>query len=132
MWDELRDRIVDCLTAHDTAVLCAVGSDEPGGAVVRYWNQGLTIGCLLPRWIDIAFYIEERPQVLLLIGLSEGHWLHYQGFAQIVTDPECALLRGTLPLAYTDSQIVVQITPRRIDLLRDASSWATRETLELP
>jgi hypothetical protein len=132
MWDELPDRIASLLTKSSLGVLCAMGRDKPSGAVVRYRSQGLDLTSLLPRWADVAFYIEERPQVLLLIALSEGCWLHYQGLAQVRAMPDWAeLLPEGPPITSADRYMVVEITPRRIDLLDVSRAWGSRETLEL-
>lgn len=132
MWDELRDRISQLLASGHIGVVCAQGVDGPCGTVVRYWSNKLTIACLLPYWSDVLFAVEERPQVLLLMQFSSGYWVQYQGLAQLVAPPDYqGLLPDDVPISSIDRCVVAYITPKRIDLLHEASLWSVQETLEI-
>ena len=132
MWDELRDRITQLLMNERTGVLCALGTDEPSGIAVRYRSEGLELACLLPDWTDVAYAIEVRPQVVLLISLREGVWVRVHGLARLVTLPDwTGLLPDGHSITSADRYVVAHILPRRIDLLDEMHAWGVRETLEL-
>ncbi|NUM43334.1 MAG: hypothetical protein HUU38_01400 [Anaerolineales bacterium] len=140
MLNRLRERLTDLL-AHQN--VCIFSANEPGGASgggvwavpVRYHSHGLAVDCLVPRWADASFYLEQNPQVLLIIRSSDGvplRWLQYRGRAHILPAPDWPEL-----LPKEDAQtppetryLAVRIQPTRIDLIDEAKGWGVLESLE--
>lgn len=84
MLDELRDRFIGYLRAHQTGVLCLVAERRVWATRVRYAVQSdLTIDCLLPAaWSDAAFYLASAIPATLVVCLhGEGSltWLQIHG-----------------------------------------------------
>jgi hypothetical protein len=110
---------------------------------VRYRNVGLEVDCLLPRWADVAYYIEQDPHVLLVIldspptgGGEPGgglRWLQYRGTAQPISSPDWDRLlpEGTPRVRPEERYVAIRITPERIDLIDESYGWGARETLDL-
>lgn len=106
---------------------------------VRYRAEEMEVDCVVPRWADVAYYLEENPQVLLVIlpsaSLSaEGplRWIEFRGTARELPAPNWVglLPDGTPSLLAGDLYYVVRITPERIDLVDESQGWGARETLE--
>jgi hypothetical protein len=101
----------------------------------------------------VTFYLEQDPRVVLVVQdatiLGETldpiqdrrdwatpalRWLQIRGTARRVERPNWAglLLEGapasTLP---QELYLVVQVVPKRIDLLDESRGWGVRETLDL-
>lgn len=111
---------------------------------VRYRNHGLEVDCLVPRWADVAYYLEQDPRVFLVILDIQANgpspvsgqalrWLEYRGTAQVVSSPDWAglLPEGTSTVRPDDLYLVIHVTPERIDLHDESRGWGARETLEL-
>jgi hypothetical protein len=102
---------------------------------VRYRNHGLEVDCLVPRWTDVAYHLEQDPHVLLIVQgchASSLRWLQVQGTAQPVAAPDWAeLLPGRTSTAPPDELYrVIRVTSERVDLFDESKGWGARETLE--
>ncbi|MFQ5858012.1 MAG: hypothetical protein ACE5LU_20605 [Anaerolineae bacterium] len=166
--DELRDRMAAYLSHHRVCVISTTGAaacpepfDELRTALVegdvwaipvRYRSRGLEVECLVPRWADVAYHLEQDPgacpercpepvegpsrRVLLVVQACYAaglRWLQVQGIARPVVAPDW---RGLLPgwssaVPPDDVYLVVHVTPRRIDLFDESLDRGMRETLEI-
>lgn len=96
-------------------------------------NDGLAVDCLIPRWADAAFYLEQNPQVLLIFQDPDGAhlcWLQYRGRAEILSTPNWAEL---LPQAEPHPEtryLAVRVQPRRLDVIDESQGWGVLESLE--
>ena len=136
MLDKLRDRIAAYLSAHRVCILSTAGPEGARAMPVRYHSVGLEIDCLLPRWADVAYHLEQDPRVVLVVrddSASPLRWLRCLGTAQPVTQPdwETLLPAGTHTSTPNELYLIVRITPQRIDLLDESRGWGARETLDL-
>ncbi len=103
---------------------------------VYYRSVGLEIACLLPRWADVAYHLEQDPRVALVVqddSVPPLRWLRCLGTAQPVEQPDWDTLlpAGTHTLTPDELYLVVRVTPRRVDLLDETRGWGARETLEM-
>ncbi len=123
MQDRLRDQMSHYLAQNQAATLCASSTAGIGSTLVYYRSNGLTLECRVPRWSDALYYLEQQPQVALVIALGDQdqglRWLHYQGRAEL------ALAMGTDHLYQP-----VRIVPYRIDLIDEQQGPGIRATLE--
>ena len=136
MLDELRQRISQTLVAHQVCVIGACGwNDRPWMLPAAYRSRGLEIECLLPRWAELIFHLDEDPEVLLVIRESQAEtsrWLEYRGRADIQEVPDwtewgLSLEERNQP---QNRYAVLHITPERIDLIDESRGWGYRETLD--
>jgi len=133
--DKLRDQIAAYLAHHDVCVLSTAGLQGAWAMPVRYRNHGLEVDCLVPRWTDVAYHLEQDPHVLLIVQgchASSLRWLQVQGTAQPVAAPDWAeLLPGRTSTAPPDELYrVIRVTSERVDLFDESKGWGARETLE--
>lgn len=136
MLDKLRDRIAAYLAQHQICVISAAGPDGARAMPARYRSRGLEVDCLLPRWADVAYYLEQDGRVALVVqdtGAQGLRWLRCLGAAHLVKQPDWdALLPAGVNIPTPDElYLVVRVTPRRIDLLDESRGWGARETLDL-
>lgn len=135
MLHELRERMIAHLSAHRTCVLAATTREGASTIAVRYRNLRLEVECLLPRWSDLTYYVEQDQRVSLVIcAASQGplRWLQLQGTACFVEAP---VWDGLLPLATyaarpDDLYQVLRVTPQRLELVDESQGWGARETLD--
>jgi hypothetical protein len=136
MQDQLRERIITFLSQNRVGVLSATGSGGIWTIPVRYRNQGLAVECLVPRWADVSYHLEQNSQVALVIVVAnKDHnlcWLHYQGLARVtITSHWTGLLPSQIPPALaSDLYHLVSLTPQRLDLIDEKRGWGIRDTLE--
>jgi hypothetical protein len=143
MLDELRDQIASYLAHHRVCIISTAGAQGAWAMPVRYHSRGLEVDCLVPRWADVAYHLEQDPRacpehsrrVMLVIPAANGNglrWLQYQGTARPVAAPDWAeLLPGWMSTAPPDElYLVIRMTPQRIDLFDESRGWGVRETLE--
>ncbi len=148
MLNELRDRIAAYLANHRVCIISTSGTLGAWAmpALYRPTASALEVECLLPRWADVTFHLEQNPRVLLIIGISppvspnrgkQGEcglrWLQYLGAAQPVAAPEWArwLPEGFSNARPQERYVVVRIKPERIDLIDETRGWGARETLDV-
>jgi hypothetical protein len=134
--DKLCDQIVAYLSHHDVCILSTAGAQGAWAMPVRYRSHGLEVDCLVPRWTDVAYFVEQDPHVVLVVQDAEAQdlrWLQYQGTARPVADPDWAgLLPGwTAAAPPADLYLVIRVTPQRMDLFDESRGWGARETLEV-
>jgi hypothetical protein len=65
--DKLRDQMAAYFSQHRVCVLSTAGSQGAWAMPVRYRNHGLELECLLPRWTDVAYHLEQDPRVMVVI-----------------------------------------------------------------
>lgn len=143
MLDKLRDQMAAYLSQHQVCVLSTAGAACPelvkGGdwaMPVRYRSRGLDVDCLVPRWANAAYHLEQDSRVLLIIQACYAaglRWLQIQGTARPVAAPDWArLLPRWMSTALADDlYLVIRVTPERIELFDESRGWGVRETLEL-
>lgn len=130
MWsDQFVDQFAQHLARFDVGVLYV-----PGASLlpVRYRSQRLAVECLIPRWSDLAYALEEQPVATLITPAGDPvSWLQYQGLARLSDTPDWDELlqdsRLPLPVGY----LRIAIQPKRLDLFDERRGWGFRETLEL-
>lgn len=136
MLEWLRDRIGEFLAQHNYGVLATGGSGDIHATVIRYHSQGINIECLLPRWTDVAYHLQQNPLVVLIVHdleIPRMRWLSCIGEAYSVEKPDWTTWA---PLPIPPSQaaelfLIARILPHRFDLMDESRGWGTRETLEL-
>ncbi|MBI4322588.1 MAG: hypothetical protein HY675_29200 [Chloroflexi bacterium] len=142
MLDDLRDRIATYLLEHRVCVISTGGSVGAWAMPVRYRlpkgsrsGRTLEVECLLPRWADAIYHLEENPQVLLIIVDADAdglRWLQYRGTARPIASPDWNRLvpERTAGPRPEERYVAVHVTPERIDVLDESAGWGARETLE--
>lgn len=55
------------MAAQQTCVLCASGSDGLQALLVRLRSHELKLDCLVPRWSDMAYHLEQDPRVVVIV-----------------------------------------------------------------
>ncbi|HLN60654.1 MAG TPA: pyridoxamine 5'-phosphate oxidase family protein [Symbiobacteriaceae bacterium] len=132
MMEKLRDEAARILSACPTGVLGAVGDGSPQALPVRFVAHGLTVDCLLPRWHDLAYWLEAGAEAVLLVIGPEGsqRWLSLRGHAAPGPAADwAALLPGVRNAG--DLYLAVRLTPARVELVDEGRAWGARETLDL-
>jgi hypothetical protein len=137
MLDELRDRLAVYLKGHQVCVLSTAGENRAWAMPVHYDSLGLEIDCLLPRWADMVYHLQQEPAAMVVIRDTSSpalRWLQCQGTARAVEQPDWERLmpggaQGTASL--DDLYLVVRVKPVRIDLIDESQSWGVFETLNL-
>ncbi|MEW6034863.1 MAG: hypothetical protein AB1603_08445 [Chloroflexota bacterium] len=135
----LRERMRNFLSTNRVGVLTVSLLDGAWAMPVRYRAENLELYCLVPRWADIAYYVERHPRVLMVVlVVLTSHkaplcWLQYKGNARPLANPDWS---GLLPEGVSeglakDMYLVLRIAPERIDLLDESRGWGARETLEI-
>lgn len=119
MLDELRNRIISCLSQNQVCVIATSGSLGAWAVPAQYDNSGLELNCRLPRWSDTLFHIEQEPRVMAIIqDTNPMRWLQYIGTARIADSTD-------------ERYATIHIMPERIDLIDEDRGWGSRETLDL-
>ncbi len=136
MLDELRDRISAFTSQHKFCVISTTGGSGAWAAPAWLFSHGLELVCLLPRWSDVLYHLEQDPHVMVIILDTQSkalRWLQYSGNAQLVQPPDVEQIAQQGPLTKTidDGYVAVRITPERIDLIDENHGWGARETLDL-
>jgi hypothetical protein len=142
VFNELRDRITAYLANHRVCVVSTSGTLGAWAmpALYRVVANALEVECLLPRWADVTFHLEQDPQVLLIIGDACAQekrnglrWLQYRGTARPSVAPEWSSLlpEGRSTARPEERYVAMRIKPARIDLIDETRGWGARETLEL-
>lgn len=142
MLDKLRDRIAAYLSTHRVCIVSTQGTAGTSAVLARYRlvadvGKGvLQVDCLLPRWADATYHLEQDSQVLLIIPDLQGddlRWLQLQGAAQPVPASGWgeSLSRGTSDVQLEDRYLAMRVTPQRIDLIDECRGWGINETLDL-
>lgn len=136
MLHELRERMIAHLSAHRTCVLATATIDGAAMIPVRYRNLGLEVDCLLPRWSDATYYVEQDSRVSLVIYATASGalcWLQLQGITRALDAPVWGELLPDAPLQARpeDLYLVVRVTPRRLELVDESEGWGVRETLDM-
>jgi len=117
--DELRNRIISCLSQNQVCVIATCGTLGAWAVSAQYDNAGLELNCRLPRWSDALFHIEQKPRVMAIIqDANPMRWLQYRGTARIADSID-------------DRYVMIHIVPERIDLIDEDRGWGVRETLDL-
>ncbi len=135
MLDELRDRITAFIAQHPISVISTRGAAGAWVAPAWQYSQGLDLVCLLPRWSDALYYLEQDPHVMVIILDPQSkalRWLQYSGGAYVIQphDFEQFLPQGLPNIQVDDRYVAVRITAERIDLIDENHGWGARETLE--
>ena len=136
MLDKLRDKVATYLAGQRVCVLSTTGPEGVRSMLAYYRPHGLEVDCLLPRWADVTYHLEQDPRVALVIPAAPAsgrRWLQCLGTAAPLTHPDWTGLLPDVPFALPpdDLYLVVRVTPLRIDLMDETQGWGARETLEL-
>lgn len=133
MFDKLRDLIASELARRCVGVLSVCGEFGPQAMPVSYRLDGLDVVCILPRWSELAYLLEESAPVMLIVQAdpeNNQRWVRYQGVSAPVPHPRWAeLLPGEK--APGEKHTVVRLRATRIDLIDQTAGWGARETLDL-
>jgi hypothetical protein len=133
---ELRQRMSAHLASQSVAVLSTRGELGLWSMPVRYRSRDLDIECLVPRWADILYHMEQCEQVILVIQSEiavPDCWVQYLGTARrmwLEAEPtlfDRFLKRQPMHGLYE----VFRISPQRIDLVDETRGWGMRENLDL-
>lgn len=139
---EQSHRLAILLACNRTCTIVTSTSLGTGVMPVRYRAQpvvsrasGLRLDCLVPRWSDMAYYLEQSPEVILIVQISRGiglSWLQVVGSSKNILNPDWSwLLPGWMRADQPDLHyLVVRVFPRRIDLIDEDLGWGVQETME--
>jgi hypothetical protein len=135
----LRERMQEFLSVNRVGVLTISGSEGAWAMPVRYRVKNLELDCLVPRWADIAYYVEPHPSVLMVVMIvipspdNPLCWLEYKGNARPVDSPDWSslLTEGVPKTLAPDMYLVLRVVPERIDLIDESRGWGARETLDV-
>lgn len=133
---ELRERIIEHLSSQTICVLSTKDGLGSWSMPMRYHNASLDIDCLVPRWADVVYHLEQNKQVILVIQsgiLGSGCWVQYLGEARLMNQETEPIFFDRF-LKHDHRQHlyeVFRITPRRIDLIDESQGWGMRENLDL-
>lgn len=135
MFEQLCTRIQAFLAEGHLGVLSAAGPKGVLSLPVRYRVSGVELDCALPRWSDLAFLIEEEPDVTLLLVASapDGfRWLHYRGQATPIDGVDWTGLDPVHPKGVRPAELYqfLHLRPTRIELISGPPGRAGRETLD--
>lgn len=123
------------LGKHRACVLIGCGRDAPVPILVPYREHWPYLDCLLPRWADIAYHLEQDPRVILVIPTVErdDFWLELRAIAQLINALEWfeLLPDPSGPISPEELYSVIRVQPYRLDLYDGQRGWGARETLEL-
>ncbi len=136
MLDELRDRISAFTSQHQVCVISTSGGTGAWAAPAWLYNHRLELVCLLPRWSDVLYHLEQDPHVMVIIQDTQSkalRWLQYRGRGQVAQpgDLEQALPDGRPNMWIDDRYVAIRITADQIDLIDENHGWGARETLDL-
>jgi hypothetical protein len=133
MLDQLRHQLGEYLQQHQVGVLCTGDGTAIRAMPVTYHSRELALLCFVPSWSDVAYCLQAQAEVQLIIpaNTSGTCWLCYQGEARTVTPGESSVLAGVQLSAPPEYYLLVEVQPRRLDLMDGRRGWGARETLEL-
>lgn len=139
MLDQMRDQMRAYLAGHCVGVLSTGRRERAWAIPVHYRADGLEMDCLVPRWADVLYYLEQDPGVLFVIQSGQTkvweplRWLEVHGTARLVERPDWTTLLPEWSYATPPGEIyqIVHITPQHIDLFDESRGWGVQETLEL-
>jgi hypothetical protein len=140
--DELRDRIARDLSTCRVAIVIPSVAAWPSAVLVRYrlpeddGKRALELDCLLPRWADATYHLEQESKLLLIIPDLQGdelRWLQVQGTARPMPAAGWAawLSAGASGDWLQGRYLAMRVTPQRIDLVDEGQAWGVSETLDL-
>jgi len=132
---ELRQQMSSYLAAHQTCILCCSAQESNWAIPVAYHSQGVQVSCLLPRWADAAYYLEQDARVSLIIpdgAAPPMRWLQIRGLARL--EPYSAGQAGGpaefIIQAPASLYHLVTVTPQRADWVDESQGWGLLETLD--
>ena len=135
MLDQLRDQFFSSISQSRWCILCTGGPS--GFGVIPAWksSQEFELVCLLPRWADALYHIEQDPHVIVVfldIQVNELRWLEYRGTARRVQRADWSGYGPSdKPWIRPDERYeAIAISPERIDLIDESKGWGMRETLD--
>ena len=136
MLDELRDRITAFIAQHPVCVVSTRGGAGAWVAPAWHFSDGLEMVCLLPRWSDALYYLEQDPRVMVIILDPQSkalRWLQYSGRAHVTQPLETVQILPQEPpdMPIDDRHVAIRITAERIDLIDENRGWGARETIDL-
>lgn len=141
MLDKLQDRFQAYLSSHSICTLITQGMPNPLALIAKYFpaaatsDKTLQVDCLIPRWADITYHLEQNPGLILIIpDLPDTpmRWLQYRGSARPLRphegiDPAVSdALKGSVAEQYQ----VFRVIPWRVDLIDEDRGWGVVETLD--
>lgn len=92
--------------------------------------------CLLPRWSDATYDIEQGSRVSLVIHATNSGalcWLQVYGATLTLDAPTWSELLPDAPRQARREELylVVRVTPQRLELVDESRGWGARETLDI-
>ena len=142
MLDQLHARFAACLSERQVCILSTAASSGSWALPVRYRrvsdgdDRRLELDCLLPRWADATYNLEQDARVVLVILTACDPplgWLQVRGTARPLATPNWKrLLPEAAARDWPESRYcVLRVTPSRLDLIDESKGWGARETLEV-
>ena len=133
---ELRQKMSNYLATHQTCILCGASQEGNWAIPVIYHSQEVQVTCLLPRWADAAYYLEQDQCVLLIVPDSTTpplRWLQIRGLARL--EPYSVGEAGRLAefVVQTPASLyhLVIVTPQRMDWVDESQRWGILDTLDV-
>jgi hypothetical protein len=141
--DELRDRIAAYLATHRVCIVSTQGTAGSSAVLARYHlvqdaagRQALQVDCLVPRWADVTYHLEQNPGLLVIVPDLQGdglRWLQIRGAARLILACDWAEWHSaeTSDVRVEDRYLAMRVTPQRIDLVDERQGWGISETLDM-
>jgi len=123
-------------------IISTQGTAGVSAVLARYHlvaNAGkgvLQVDCLLPRWADATYHLEQDPKALLIMPDLRGdnlRWLQIQGTVQPIPTSGWGawLSAGISHVQLEDRYLAMRVTPQHIDLIDESRGWGINETLDI-
>lgn len=133
---ELRQKMSNYLATHQICILCGASQEGNWAIPVIYHSQDVQVTCLLPRWADAAYYLEQDQGVLLIVPDSTAlplRWLQMSGQARLETGEWVDTCWPAVFATQAQSQFYlrVSITPQRVDWVDESQRWGILDTLDV-
>jgi hypothetical protein len=141
--DELRDRMAAYLATHRVCIVSTQGTASSSAVLARYHlvqdadgRQALQVDCLVPRWADVTYHLEQNPGLLVIVPDLQGDglgWLQIRGAARPVLACDWTEWHAaeTSDVRIEDRYLAMRVTPQRIDLVDERQGWGISETLDM-
>ncbi|MBN1178343.1 MAG: hypothetical protein JXD18_03975 [Anaerolineae bacterium] len=135
MAEELRSQICVWLAERRVAVLSAAGPEGVWTIPVHCRAEGMCVACLLPRWADALFYLEQDPHARLVMmeagAAGALRWLLLSGEATPLPAPDWSDWFPTPTPGSAALYQVVRLIPTRIEWVDESQGWGARVTLDV-
>ena len=135
MLERLRQRLRADLSKHATCILSVTGKGGVWAMPVQYSCNDLEVVCLLPRWADLVYLLEQEQEAVLLFQNSQIpplRWVQMRGVARLEACKSGAAysLASLGAPSRSDLYRLVYVVPQRVDWIDESQGWGILDTLD--